>query len=86
LSFELLKKRALSFLRDAKFDLESGDYGLMLFHAEQFAQLYSKYLVYKRIGDFPKTHSLTRLPRDLVKIYDDCRLKVFLDKNLESLY
>lgn len=86
MSFELLKKRALSFLRDAKFDLESGDYDLMLFHAEQFAQLYSKYLVYKRIGDFPKTHSLTRLLRDLVKIYDDCGLKVFLDKNLESLY
>jgi len=86
LSFELLKKRALSFLRDAKVDLESGDYDLALSHAEQFAQLYSKYLLYRRIGDFPKTPHLVRLLRDLSKVYNDCRLKELLDRNLEGIY
>jgi len=86
LSFELLKKRALSFLRNAKIDLESGDYDLALFHAEQFAQLYSKYLLYRRIGDFPKTHSLVKLLRDLSRVYNNCGLGEFLDKNLEGLY
>ncbi|MEL9996956.1 MAG: HEPN domain-containing protein [Sulfolobales archaeon] len=57
MSFDLLKKRALSFLRDAKTDFENGDYDLVLFHVEQFVQLYSKYLMYRKIGDYPKlTH------------------------------
>jgi HEPN domain-containing protein len=85
-SFDLLKKRALSFLRDARVDLENGDYDLVLFHVEQFAQLYSKYLMYRRIGDYPKTHSLIRLLRDLTKIYGDCGLKELLNEYLEALY
>jgi HEPN domain-containing protein len=54
MDFELLKKRALSFLRDAKVDYEHEDYDLALFHVEQFVQLYSKYLLYKKIGDVYK--------------------------------
>jgi len=86
LSFELLKKRALSFLRNARIDIESGDYDLALFHAEQFAQLHSKYLLYRRIRDFPKTSHLVRLLRDLFKVYNDCGLRELLDRNLEGFY
>lgn len=85
-SYELLKRRALSFLRDAKSDSEHGDYDLVLFHVEQFIQLYSKYLLYRRIGDYPKTHSIIRLLKDLVRVYNAKDLDSFLDKNLEALY
>jgi len=43
MGFELLKKRALGFLRNAKSDFEQEDYDLTLFHVDQFVQLYSKY-------------------------------------------
>jgi HEPN domain-containing protein len=47
LGFELLKNRALGFPRDARMDFENRDYDLVLFHIEQFAQLYSKYLLWR---------------------------------------
>ncbi|MET1160263.1 MAG: HEPN domain-containing protein [Thermoprotei archaeon] len=86
MSFELLKRRALSFLRDARFDLEHGDYDLTLFHVDQFIQLYSKYLIYKKIGDYPKTHGIVRLLRELSRIYDNCGLKDIINNYLETLY
>jgi len=67
-------------------DFENRDYDLALFHIEQFEQLYSKYLLYKRIGDYPKTRSLLRLLSNLVRIYGDCGLREFIDKYLEGLY
>lgn len=85
-SFELLKRRALSFLRDARVDLDSGDYDLVLFHVEQFAQLYAKYLIYRKLGDFPKVHTLVKLLRDLARVYEDCELGKFISENLEALY
>lgn len=86
MSYELLKKRALAFLSIARYSLERGDYDLVLFHVEQFIQLYSKYLIYKRIGDYPKTHQIVRLLRDLSRVYDNNDLKDFLSENLETLY
>jgi HEPN domain-containing protein len=40
---------------------ERGFYELALFHAEQALQLYTKYLIYRKLGDFPKTHFLRDL-------------------------
>lgn len=57
----ILKKRARAFLDSAKADFERGDYDLVLFHVEQFLQLYLKYLLYLKLGDYPKTPSVTRL-------------------------
>ena len=82
----MLRRRALSFLRDARSDFEQGDYDLVLFHVEQFIQLYSKFLLYKRIGDYPNSHSIIRLLKDLVRVYDARDLDGFLNENLEALY
>lgn len=73
-------------MRDAEFDFEQGDYDLVLFHIEQFVQLYSKYLLYKKIEDYPKTHSIIRLLRDVSKVYESKELETFIDENLEGLY
>lgn len=86
MSFELLKRRALGFLRDAKSDYEIGDYDLVLFHVEQFIQLYLKYLLYRVIGDYPKTHGIIRLLRDVARLYNDCELNRLIEENLEALY
>lgn len=86
MSYELLKRRALSFLRDARWDFERGDYDLVLFHVDQFIQLYAKYLLYRRLGDYPKARSIVRLLRDLARVYSSEDLEKFVEENLEALY
>lgn len=81
----VLKRRARAFLESAKFDFERKNYDLVLFHVEQFLQLYIKYLLYLRLGDYPKTHSLTRLLKDLGKIYQEDILRNFYEENLEMI-
>jgi len=83
---DFLKRRALDFLACAESDLEGGRYSLVLFHVEQFLQLYLKHLLYRKIGDFPKTHSIIRLFKDLAKVYGDSRIDEFYRENLETLY
>ncbi len=73
-------------MRDARWDFDSGDYDLVLFHVEQFIQLYAKYLLCMRIGDYPKTHYLVRLLVDVARVYGSRDLERFIDENLEALY
>ena len=82
---EVLRRRARAFLESAKADFNRGDYDLVLFHVEQFLQLYVKYLLYQSLGDYPKTHSLTRLLKDLKKVRQEDVLKRFYDENLEMI-
>jgi len=58
---EFLKERALQFLV-SRAAAKRGFYELTLFHAKQALQLYTKYLIYRELGDFPKT----RFPLDLL--------------------
>jgi len=81
----ILKKRALGFLENAKDNFKREQYDLVLFHVEQFLQLYLKYLLYKKIGVYPKTHSPIYLLKEVIKIHDNDELKGFYDKNLEML-
>ncbi len=82
---EHLKRRARAFLRNAEYNFENGEYDLVLFHIEQFIQLYLKYLLYRKIGDYPKTHSLTRLFHNIMRIYND-RLRKLYEDNMVILY
>lgn len=58
---ELLKKRALEFLENAKENLEKKRFDLAAFNAEQSLQLLLKYFLFIKAGDYPKTHSLKTL-------------------------
>ncbi len=71
---EFLKKNALKFLQEAEDSFARGDYSFTMFFVEQFFQLMLKYLLYRRYGDFPRTHSLKTL-FDLTK-----------DENLQKFY
>ena len=81
----VLRRRARAFLESAKADFNRGDYDLVLFHVEQFLQLYAKYLLYLSLGDYPKTRSLTRLLKDLKRVRREDILKKFYDENLEMI-
>lgn len=53
-------------LAEKAFELEM--YNLTLFHCEQAIQLYLKYLLAKRMGDYPKTHKIWELLADVGKV------------------
>jgi len=42
-------------------------------------------LLYLSLGDYPKTHSLTRLLKDLKRVRQEDVLKKFYDENLEMI-
>jgi len=67
---EFLRKRASEFYERAKEDFEKERYNLSAFDIEQALQLYLKYLIYLKVGDFPKTHYFDRLIEDLSEIYE----------------
>ncbi|PUA32578.1 MAG: hypothetical protein B7O98_06280 [Zestosphaera tikiterensis] len=83
---DFLRRRAKAFLESARADFSRGDHDLVLFHVEQFLQLYLKHLIYKKVGDYPKTNSLTHLMKLIMKIYSDEKLSEFYEKYLEVLY
>jgi len=56
---------------------------LVLFHVEQFLQLFLKHLLYKKIGDYPKTRSLVRLIKDTIRVYGIEELKNFIQETLK---
>jgi len=75
---EFLKERAVQFLEMSKAAAERGFYELALFHAEQALQLYT-YLIYRKLGDFSKTHFLRDLLDKVLELYGAvCNLDDFL--------
>lgn len=82
---DILKRRSLGFLRNAKDNFERGEYDLSIFHVEQAIQLYLKFLLYKKVGVYPKTHSLTGLFKEIIKVFDREDIKKFFDQNFEMI-
>lgn len=83
-------RKAEKFDLAARYFLKEGVYDLAAFHIEQALQLYLKYILAKVIGYFPKTHSLTKLFRELSKI-DEEFIKFYQDneiilKDIEDAY
>ena len=65
---EVLRERAEAFLSNAERLFEEGQYDLAAFNIEQYCQLILKYKLLVKTGTYPRTHSLTRLLRELSKI------------------
>ncbi len=77
---EYLIRRAEVFIRDAKYDLENGDYDIAMFHIEQALQLLIKAKLLDLKGSYEKTHSLRKLLGELSKIYKEDEIKKFIEK------
>lgn len=86
MSYEVLRRRAESFVRHAIEDFNHGEYDLVLFHVEQAIQLYAKYLLYRKLGDFPKIHSIVKLLKDLARVYESRELESIISSSIELLY
>jgi len=73
---EFLKKRSKEFYENAKELFKKDKFNLSAFNLEQSCQLFLKYLIGKKIGDWPKTHYLDELIKELAKAY---RKKIILE-------
>ena len=62
---EILRRRAESFLRNAKRLIEGEEWDLAIFNLEQYCQLIMKYKLLVLKGSYPRTRSLRRLVREL---------------------
>ncbi|RLI97064.1 MAG: DNA-binding protein [Candidatus Aenigmatarchaeota archaeon] len=83
---ELLKRRALNFLRIAKELFKKEIFDISAFNLKQFCQLYLKYKLLIKIGEFPKTHSVRDLLLLLGKVSSkENRVKKFLSKNVSLI-
>ena len=60
-AWEVLRRRALAFLREAERELEEGLYDLAAFHAEQAVQLYLKSAILRLSGEERRGHEVREL-------------------------
>jgi HEPN domain-containing protein len=80
---EFLRKRSKEFYENAKNIFKEGKYNLAAFNLEQACQLFLKYLIALKTGDWPKTHYLDQLTKELAKAYKKKSiLKYLLDNEL----
>ncbi|MCX7661137.1 MAG: HEPN domain-containing protein [Candidatus Omnitrophica bacterium] len=76
-----LKKRAREFLERAKEDFEKSRFNLSALDLEQAVQLWLKHLIFLKTADFPKTHYLDRLMKELSMIYESKKILNFYKKH-----
>jgi len=81
----LLRKRARTFLARAVDSLNSGDYDVASFLSEQAVQLHLKSILLEKLGDYPRTHSISSLVSIIKKTAGYEALMRFLEENRMGL-
>lgn len=76
-----LKKRAKEFWERAKEDFAKARFNLTALDVEQALQLWFKYLIFIKAGDFPKTHYFDLLIKEISEIYELEKILDFYKKN-----
>ena len=61
---EFLKDKAERFFKNALELFQRKEYDLSAFNLEQSVQLFLKYALWKKLGDFEKTHEISELLED----------------------
>ncbi len=83
---EILKERADEFVKLAEYAYKRKRYDLAMFNLEQAIQLYLKYKIWQKLGDFRKTHSIKNLLKDFGKVYKKSRkIKKLINDNLKLI-
>lgn len=80
-SSNFLKKRAIEFWERAIEDFQKMRYNLSALDIEQAVQLWLKYLIFLKAGDFPKTHYLDKLINELAEVYESKDILEFYQEN-----
>ncbi|MEM5777145.1 MAG: HEPN domain-containing protein [Candidatus Aenigmatarchaeota archaeon] len=78
-----LKKRAIDFLENGKRNLDEGKFNLAAFNLEQSLQLFLKFLIFQKKGDYPKTNSLKFLFKEISEYIKD--FEKILKSNIEII-
>lgn len=79
---QFLKDRAREFWQRAKEDFQKERYNLSVLDVEQAVQLWVKYLIFLKAGDFPKTHYFNVLLDNLGEIYNSTAVRNFYKDNI----
>ena len=79
------KEKADAFLDTAIYNFEKGRYDLAAFNIEQAVQLYIKTKLLELLGEFPRTHSLVALLRELSKVFKGEEVERFRKENIGML-
>ena len=83
---EFLKDKAERFLENAYELFQKEQYDLCAFNVEQAVQLFLKYKLWEKLGDFEKTHQISKLLKDLQEIADDPqKIKDLTEKHKEVI-
>jgi len=83
---EILKKRAIRFLENGIELLEKNILDLAAFNFQQFSELYLKYRLAEISGEYPKTHSIKRLLKELATLKSKEKdVTDFLEKNIDRI-
>jgi len=83
---EFLKDKAERFLENAYELFQKEQYDLCAFNVEQAVQLFLKYKLWEKLGDFEKTHQISKLLKDLQEIADDPqKIKNLTEKHKEVI-
>lgn len=83
---DFLKRRAEKFLKNGIKLLGQGEYEISSFNFEQAAQLLLKHYLFVKLKDFPKTHSLTQLLKDVGRVYQkEKEVKKLINENLNQI-
>jgi HEPN domain-containing protein len=75
-----LKKRAKEFWEEAQRLFKEEKYNLSAFNLEQAIQLLIKYLIGIKVGDWPKTHYLSELTKELARAWERNEILDFYQK------
>jgi len=78
---EVLRRRSLEFLEEARIALRRGSFDIACFLAEQALQLYLKSILLELVGDYPRTHSVRRLLGEVNRLLNSSELEEFIRVN-----
>jgi len=79
------KEKADAFLDTAIYNFEKGRYDLAAFNIEQAIQLYIMTKLLELLGEFPRTHSLVTLLRELSRVFKGEEVERFRKENIGML-
>ena len=82
---EILRRRALDFLEEARIALKRGSFDIACFLAEQTLQLYLKFALLKVLGDYPRTRGVRGLLGELNRVLGSKDLEEFIKANRARL-
>ena len=79
------RQRADAFLDTALYNFHKRRYDLAAFDVEQAIQLYVKTKLLELTGEFPRTHDLVVLLKELSSVFKRDEVKEFIKREMESI-